>query len=350
MKTLSPLASIVGTGLRCSLGLDAMQSSFMYRAGMSGLRECPILDPDGEPVTMGCFAPLPVPLVGADRLLELALPALSEAVAPLVNELRSLRCKLVLLGDEPIGQAPVLGPEQLPRLRNALYAQLETNVPVETVAGGAGGIGDVLESAFEQFSNGALDAVILGGLHTDYDLARLHWLAGEQRLFTTSQLDALLPGEAAAFLVVVKPGGLAQAKLKALAHLVGVAHAREKARFDNDEAASEAGALTVCVRRAAAPLIDAKQKLGWFWTDANLEVFRVQELQSILARTQHLFDETQVLEAPAQRLGDLGAASAPVHLSLAVEAWRRNHAPGKAALSTTGSDGGARTALIAYQP
>jgi len=100
------------------------------------------------------------------------------------------------------------------------------------------------------------------------------------------------------------------------------------------------------VRKAAAELVDEKLRVGWMLTDLTFEMWRVYEWQAMLVRTQHVWGEPQRMDAPAQRLGHLGAAAMPLHMVLASEAWRRGYAPHPLAFSLAGSDSGERAALL----
>ena len=81
-------------------------------------------------------------------------------------------------------------------------------------------------------------------------------------------------------------------------------------------------------------------------TDLSFETFRHLELQAAFTRTQRHFCEPQQVDSPAQRMGNLGAAAMPLHVALAVEAFRRGYAPHPFAVSLAGSDGGERAALL----
>jgi 3-oxoacyl-[acyl-carrier-protein] synthase I len=72
---------------------------------------------------------------------------------------------------------------------------------------------------------------------------------------------------------------------------------------------------------------------------------------SVMTRTQALWEEPQLADAPCQRLGYLGAATFPVQLALAVEAYRRGYAPHRRLLCFAGSDDGFRlSALVEGNP
>jgi 3-oxoacyl-[acyl-carrier-protein] synthase-1 len=49
-------AVIASVGARTPLGLNATQTALLLRTGSAAMAEAPLVDPDGEPITM-CFEP-----------------------------------------------------------------------------------------------------------------------------------------------------------------------------------------------------------------------------------------------------------------------------------------------------
>ena len=351
---MTPSAVVVSVGARTPLGLSAIETGFAYRAAAVGMREAPLCEEDGgDGVTM-CFLPTIDPLLtGADRAVKLALPALDEAIRGVGPALQQMRVKLVLCMDEQLG---VAGPDgQLPGTtlgawviqRAAMHApqtHLETNIR------GPAGPGLALQGVYDALARGTIEAAILGGVHTDYDPARIRALAAAGRLFKPDNLDSIIPGEHAAVLVLMRPDVARTYKLTPLANLFAVGNAFDKIRPDNDEPAFEAIGLTVAVRKAGAPLAELKLRAGWLLTDLSFETYRLFEHQSMIVRTQSLWVEPQQWDPPALRMGALGAAAIPLEVTLAVEGWRRGWAPHSIAIACAGSDGGERAALLLMRP
>ncbi len=94
-------AVILGVGARSSLGLDAAQTMFSLRVGLPAMREAPLVDEEGERITM-CFLPTIDPhLTGPARGFELAHPALAEALRPISGFHKvPLRVRVALAVDE----------------------------------------------------------------------------------------------------------------------------------------------------------------------------------------------------------------------------------------------------------
>ncbi|MEZ4300340.1 MAG: hypothetical protein R3B70_35675 [Polyangiaceae bacterium] len=351
---MTPTAVVVSVGARTALGLNAVHTSFAYRAAAVGMREAPLVEEEGgDGVTM-CFLPTIDPLlVGHERAAKLAIPAFDECVRPLAMALQRMRVRLVLLMDEEYGVTTPEGRRPGVELGATMIQHASMSVPeaqLETSVRGPASLGFALPGVIDALTRGQIEAAIIGGVHTDYDPARVRALAEAGRLFKPDNLDSIIPGELAAFLVVMRPDTARMYKLTPLAQIFTVATAFDKIRPDNDEPAFEAIGLTVAVRKAGAPLIEHQLRAGWLLTDLSFERYRLFEHQSMIVRTQSLWWEPQQWDPPALRMGALGAAAMPFHIVLASEAWRRGWAPHSVAFSCAGSDGGERAALLMSRP
>lgn len=344
---------MVAAGAVTPIGLRAIDTAFSHRASAAAMRESPLVDGQGEPVTM-CFLPTLDPRVtGAERAVLLAERALREALEKLGPAAQGLRMQMGLCLDEHLGQRPLGGEAPAQRVAAELAARAQAYAPeivVKVSTRGPAAPGYLLPELCDALARGAIDAALLGGVHTDYDPARIAALDAAGRLFRSDNLDALVPGECAAFVVLARPDIARRALLRDLGQIVGVSTAHERARPDNDESAFQAAGLTAALRAALAPMADRGVRAGWVLTDLTFETFRHFELQAASVRTQQLFCDPQQLECPAQRIGALGAAAMPLHLAIASEAFARGFAPHPCAVSLAGSDGGERAAVVVVAP
>jgi 3-oxoacyl-[acyl-carrier-protein] synthase-1 len=350
VKTLAVVCSV---GAVTPLGLRAVEVGLAHRAAVAGMREAPLCDAEGEPITM-CFLPTLDPrAVGADRALLLGQRALDEVLLGLGAGTSALRTRLIVALDPELTKKTVDGEVPAQRLVSGLAMHARPTLPqltVEVVARGAAGPGFVLEQACEALAEGSIDVAIVGGVHSDYHPERIAALAEAGRLYRADNLDALIPGEAAAFVALARRDTARRLRAPIQAELHSVATAWEKARPDNDEPALGAAGLTVAVRTALAPLAEAKLRAGWVLTDLTFETFRHLELSAMMTRSQRFFCEPQQVDSPAQRMGHLGSAIMPLHMVLACEGFRRGFAPHPYAVSLAGSDAGERAALLLSAP
>ncbi len=346
MKTLAVCAA---SGARTTLGGTLTETAFLLRTGIAAIGAAPLADAEGEQITM-CFDKALDPyLIGDERAAELAAPALAEALGQLGEEGESLSLKLLLCVDAPY-RAPVRGePASGAILAQRLHTrarEISPGITLEICARGSAGAAFALPKALDALASRQMDALVLGGVHTDYDPATIAALAEQGRLYGPKSLDAIIPGEAAAFVILMREDTARRLKLDAAARIAGIGTAVAKARPDNDESVMDAKGLTAAVRAAATELAAEQLRAGWILTDHTFESARILEWQTMAIRAHTLFGSPYYLESPAQRLGHLGAASLPLAIALAAEGWKRGYAPSAIAMALAGSDAGERGAVL----
>jgi 3-oxoacyl-[acyl-carrier-protein] synthase-1 len=333
-------AGIVSVGARTAVGLNARQTGFLLRAGYPAMAEAPLASAEGEAITMAFVPTLDGQLTGAERLAALARPAFEEAVAPI----RDLTAEVHVVLDEGLEEAPFAA-----RLLEATlgHAMPKANVIVE--ASGEASIATLASAALQTLKARRADAVVIGAVHSDYDPRAIAALEESGRLFSRENLDARIPGEAAAFFVLMRAAEAARHGLVPRARIVGIGTGRARARFDNDVPAHEAQGLTAAVQKAAEPCAAEGSTVGWIMTDLTFEMWRQLEWQSVFMRVQDVLGRPYYADAPAQRIGYLGAAALPLFVAMAATAWRHGYAPAPLLLVAAGSEGGERAALVLGQ-
>jgi 3-oxoacyl-[acyl-carrier-protein] synthase I len=351
---VNTLAVVVGVGARTSVGLTARHTAFLLRCGVAGFHEAPLLDTHDEPVTIGSVPTLDPLLVGADRVLLLAQAALDEALDGLGARVAGLRVHVVLGLDAILGRKVGMTPAPADTLASAVRQHVmkrgPADVTVEGVARGEAAPGLRLTAACEELARGEADVVLLGGAHSDYDPEIIQGLSSLGRLFGAGNINGVIPGEAAAFLVLATPAFARKHELAPCAWLHAVGTGFEKAGPDNDEPAAEALGITMAVEIAAAGLEAEKLRAGWMLTDLTAEMHRQMEWQSAFVRAQRFLGPPQWVDSHAHKLGRMGAASLPLHIAIASTAWRHGFAPHPLALSMVGSDSGERVATLWSDP
>ncbi len=365
MKTRAFIASV---GARTPLGRSAMQTGFLLRTGVAAIAAVPLVDVEGEQITM-CFDPTLDPyLTGDERAALLAGAALEEALAPLGDAALTMSQRLMLCMDQPYsgGSGSASGPSApTPPYKTVekgqitpgalLYKKLELrlrelapNMSIEMVARGSASAAFALAKGLEALAARQVDLLVVGGAHSDYDPAVMTVLQEQKRLFSPKNLDSFIPGECAAFAVVTREETARKLNLEATARIAGVGTGVAKARSDNDESAYDAAALVSAVRAASEELSEGELRAGWALTDLAFEMRRVHEWQTMITRTHKLWGDPYHVDSPAQRLGHTGCASMPLALVLASEGWKRGFAPSAIAMAFAGSDGGERGAILMF--
>jgi len=348
-------AHVASVGVHTSIGFDALTTAMLFRAGSCGMRAAPLVDIDGDQITM-CFVPTLAPLLsGWERAVALAQPALEEALSPLVGRVDGGGVKLQMCIDEHFGRAGRGTPEAdaaaamvtaITQRAHQLLPGLSVDV---TARGGASGA-LCLPELLDGLNRRKYEAVVLGAVHSDYDPVRIEQLSEQGRLFKPDNLDSFIPGELAVFVVLMRETALRRAGLEGMAGVVAGASGVEAATIDNDLSAYDAKGLTNTIRQATQPMADAGLTAGWALTDLTFEMHRVAEWQSMIVRTRKLWAEPYVVDSPAQRIGRLGAAAIPLGMALAAVGWRHGSAPAPIAVVYAGSDGGERGAALLAAP
>ena len=330
-------AVVASVGAKTVVGLDARQTGFLLRAGFPAMAESPLANAEGEAITMGFVPTLDGALVGPERLSALARAPFEEAVAPI----RDLGAEVHVAIDEGCEDAALAA-----HLLEAMVKRVMPQANVRVEAGGEAGPGAMLAAAIRALDARQSDIVVIGGVHSDHDPRVIAALEASGRLFSRDNLDARIPGEAAAFFVLMRAGDASRHRLTPLARVIGVGTGRERARPDNDDSAYEALGLTAAVRKATEPLAAAGTTAGWLLTDLTFEMRRQYEWQSVWVRSQKVLGKPYLIDSPAQRIGYLGAAALPLFAAMAATAWSHGYAPSPLALLLAGNDGGDRAAAV----
>lgn len=328
--------AVVGVGARTAVGLNARQTGFLLRAGFPAMAEAPLANAEGEAITMAFLPTLGGQLTGAERLSALARAPFEEAV----EAVRDFPAEVSVSIDEGCDQA-----ELAIHVLQAMFKRVMPAAIVRVEAGGEAAPGALLPAAIKSLEARRIDVAVIGGVHSDYDPRAIAALEASGRLFSRDNLDSRIPGECAAFFVLMRAPDAARQRLSSLARVIGVGTGKERARPDNDVAAYEALALTAAVRQATESLGDGRAA-GWLLTDLTYEMWRQYEWQSVWVRSQKVLGNPYIIEAPAQRIGYLGAAALPLFVAMAATAWGHGYAPSPLALALGGNDGGDRAAVL----
>ncbi|MEZ4311716.1 MAG: beta-ketoacyl synthase N-terminal-like domain-containing protein [Polyangiaceae bacterium] len=336
--------SIVGVGARTAVGLNALQTGFLLRAGFPAMTESPLADAAGEPVTMAFVPTLDGRLTGAKRLLALARHPFIEAM----EAVRGMPAEVMIGIDEG------LACEADARLGLAALAEeLLPGAKVTVSARGETGLVAALPAAVRALELRQADAVILGGVHSDHDPGQIASLESRGHLFSRENLDSRIPGEAAAFVVLMRAVEASGKKVARLCDVRGHGLAREEVRGaasaqgeTGEPPAMAATALSSAIRAATEGLRREGAAAGWLWTDLTTETRRIHEWGAAFVRAQDVLARPYFVDSPAQRIGYLGAAALPLFAATACVAWRHGYAVSETALGIAGTDSGERAALL----
>ena len=343
---------IAGIGMITPVGLSAAETSASVRANLMRFTEITWQDNNFEPYVVG-------------EVVEEGLPALAE---PLQQDgtLTHREMRLLRLGTQPIRHALAALPKgaEKPGLALALpehdttkaidpktflerFAVQTENTfdlsqSVAQARGRAGGL-NAIGMAIGAIESGQAKLMLAGGIDTFRDPYVLGMLTAEGRVKNATNLDAFVPGEAAAFLLLTKS---ATAQTKGLPVIGTVSHVSSGLEpghlYTKEPYQGEGLAATF---RALLSSGAARKPLGEVYSSMNGESHWAKEWGVAFLRNQDAFDPAVGINHPADCYGDAGAATGPLMTGLAaigiLQRFRKSPA-----LIYCSSDRGERAALI----
>jgi 3-oxoacyl-[acyl-carrier-protein] synthase-1 len=335
---------IVSVGARTPVGLSAPASAAAVRAAVSAIREHPhFVDRKGDPMRVAFDAVAPDELGGVDRLFELAVPALREALKPAPASDTPIALLLGLPEDRP-GLPPNLVSE-LTRRIDAL-ADGATRVKTAVVARGHSAGLAALDEACRRIQRRTVELILIGGVDSFLEPETLEWLDAQGQLASSSNRSGFPPGEAAGFCLLASTETARRLHLDVLAWIVGSATSIEEHPLRSDGVCIGKG-LTEAIRGAIAPM-RPDDRINGTICDINGERYRSEEFTFALTRTHLAFVDAHDFTTPTDCWGDVGAASGPLFAALAIAAGARGYAKGPRILLWAGAESGQRAAALLH--
>ena len=342
---------IAALGASTPVGRDALSSAAGVRAGISGFAEHPyMIDTAGEPMRVALAPWLDIDLQGNARFEALLMPAIEQALEPLVNRSGSnLRVALVL-------GLPSARPGLPADLQVALRHSIGTAFPnrfsalaVLEVGHAAGVLG--LHAAVRKFASDAFDACVIAGVESYMAPETLGWLEENEQLHGAGPLNnawGFIPGEAAGAVLVVRERPLAALGAEPLGRVLSVGRAIEQNRIKTKTVCIGEG-LTAAFRETLAGL-PSGAKVTDVYCDMNGEPYRADEFGFTAVRTKDSFLSASDFVAPADCWGDVSAASFPLAAILSMAAGPKAYANGAYPFVWTTSETGERGAALLEVP
>jgi 3-oxoacyl-[acyl-carrier-protein] synthase I len=328
--------AVIGVGAVTPSGPNALVTAMALRAGKCLLRQSRFIDAAGENIGICTLPYIADDLTGRERYVDLAAPALASALAPLGPDAASKPVPLLLALPEGADPLDPRGARLLEALATRAGVRLDLSRSKVFAQGRAAGI-SAFEAAIARLRDGTDAMVLVGGVDSYFDAERLEALDGARRLHGPETENGLIPGEAAAFVLLVsaKRAG----SFHRYASIAGVGVEREPLPFGSPEPSQYLG-MTVAMKRA---LESARGiKFGWTISDVAFERHRIDEWLHVTGRLHASFAEGALHEQPLALTGDVGAASVPLFVTLACVAWQVGTAPALIVAIAAHADGAER--------
>jgi 3-oxoacyl-[acyl-carrier-protein] synthase-1 len=325
--------TIIGSGATSPCGLDARQSALFARAAKLAPRAYDLGGDSRRRVGTARVRRIADDVIGTERLLRLAIPALREARAT-----AGLDPETPIPAFVSLPEARVWGDKEERRIAGTWLDELAHKSEVkidlarsETIRIGHAGFALALEHALARG-----EPALVGGVDSYHHPDVLADLEQNFRLLSESAHAGLVPSEAAAFLVVApKPNGRTPPRGTVLAAAAG----NELPKTWEEPRIAEL--LTDLVVKVSASL--QSRPLRWVLTDVNGERQRSKERDYLCFRVRELIDVTGTQETRlARETGDCGAATGAFAASFVVQGFVTGFAESNEALVMTSSHGDAR--------
>ncbi|MFY0570111.1 hypothetical protein ACN28E_40675 [Archangium lansingense] len=208
---------------------------------------------------------------------------------------------------------------------------------VQVLSAGHVGVARALELAGRRARVGSASRCLVVAADSYVDPDAVDWLTWQRRLKVPGRAVGLMPGAAAAAVMVEAPQGLRARKAKVRAWVDRVCFGAAQ-----DRAASRDGAGLAA---AVEPLLEPGTGLvADLLCDLNGEEWRAQGYGNALVRLGALLGQ-RALILPALSLGDTGAASGAIALCAATRAFERSYARSDLALVLSTSENGESAAI-----
>jgi 3-oxoacyl-[acyl-carrier-protein] synthase I len=348
---MEPKAYLAGIGMVTPIGENFPMTAAAVRAGISQYMVSDYLAEDGQPVTMSL---VPDELFGSisleidegnyfsdqyERVIKMAVMALKEAVEPL--KLKKPLPLILAFPEQKIEhghtypeclKTNLLAYEDLPLSRELMYS---------FYTGRAGGI-EAVSMALRYLYDLGHEYVAIGGSDSYYQCPRLVELKDRQRLLTLTNSDGFAPGEGAAFVVLTRD------KSKAITFggkIVGIYEsgtAQENGYIYGDSPYL-GEALDVAVGQALRS--SGLSTVDMIYSNMNGERYWAKELGVTMMRSLRGTGDGFRIEHPADCYGDIGTASAPVLMGLAMESLFKDK-KANSSIVYSSSDGPGRAAVV----
>jgi 3-oxoacyl-[acyl-carrier-protein] synthase-1 len=306
-----------------------------------------MIDKAGEKMIVARVPAISAELGLADRLSVLALSAANEALAPLLSRssgaVPGMPVVVGLPAPRVAGQAD-LNQQFTDGLRREDY--FHTIQLATFISGHSAGL-MALGAGCTEIQTGKADLCLIGGVDSYLEPETLEWLDETEQLHSEANTWGFVPGEAAGFCLLASQRAAQKYGLEPLGWVLGVATAMERNLIRTDTVCIGQG-LSQAVKQVLPALPAPDGKIHHTICDMNGERYRADELAFTICRTSERFVEASDFLSPADCWGDVGAASGPLFLNLAVAASLKGYSKGSYTLLWTSSDTGERSAAVVY--
>jgi 3-oxoacyl-[acyl-carrier-protein] synthase I len=343
-----PPVSIIGTGACSAVGYSAPTTVASVKAGINRIAEHPyMVDSHGDAFITAHAQYLPALMDCIERCWKLGLSAATEAlgvIGSLPAGIKNIPVIIGLPGNRP-GFTEKMAGEIAARFQDFIHPLCQL-APVETLRGGHSVGLMALEKGCDIISKGHAPLCLVGGIDSLINADDLEWLDLQGMLHSSSNPWGMVPGEGTGFCLLASEKARDALALPARAKILAGATAMEKNLINTNTVCTGEGLCQAIslVTQESEP--EELGKIDQIICDLNGLRYRADEFGFTLVKNGKLFTAPGDFIAPADNWGDVGAASGPLFVSLAVHTALQGNEKGPTNLLLAGSDTGERSAMV----
>ncbi|NVJ08905.1 3-oxoacyl-ACP synthase [Myxococcus sp. AM001] len=329
-------AQVVGLGLCTPIGTSRHMTLASLRAGLVRFAETEVLDQLGHPVRASRLGLLDTAMSRTERMVALARQALAGVRHVLTAQSREPVPLYLGLPEAGVGAAV----EQEALVAALMTESGERLKVVKVYATGRAAFFEALSSAQADLRTGPAGALALvGAVDSLGDMPSLEALAAERLHLGRQNPDGRIPGEAAGFVALARPGAARTLGLEMMGVLLGTALAMEPRPFTR-RAPSLAEGLTEALQVLRRDAVLGARRVDGVLACQPGESFWGTEFTRAYLRNAALMPEPLQVGVAGEGLGDAGAGAGPVMMGVALHRARWREGGQRRTLVYGCSDGG----------
>ena len=337
---------IVSTGMVCPVGLNAASACAAMRGGIAKFDELAYLDNAGQPVI---GASVPIPLNGvkpSDRrrqkmvdMLVMAITDCLETAPP--GPLEQIPLLVGLAEPDRPGVDPTLAETIIGDVQEKLGLRFHPELSRAIPKGHTAGF-EALRVVTELVRSHPVSSFLVCGVDSYLNARSLLWLDEHWRLKTEENSDGVIPGEAAAAVLISRT--LVDENQSAV-RLAGLGFGFEQAHVLCDDPLLGLG-LTEATRNALTDAGLEMHEIDFQISDVTGESYGFKDQALMIGRLLRVHKESFPIWHCAEFIGDTGAAAGIGQLVIASYSFNKNYAHGDRVMCFTSSVRGDRGAAV----
>lgn len=303
-------AFVAGSGVINAVGGDSKMVNAAVKAGLNATQETDLFNRQNRPVKM-CSVPERFfetfePAENYNRLKNRILMMCEYSIRQLISNTKLVQpTPLFLCLPESSPNYQFKGASDLLSILVERIGETIVKNDSRLFAIGRVGSAYAIDHAMRYMAATKKDLVIVGGVESYHDPARLEQLDIEGRLSVSNSIGGFTPGEAAGFILLASPA-LQRRLNKCWLKIHRPGFASEEGHLYSDRPNMGNG-LTEALRSALG-CFEKNTSISRLYSSMNGESFWSKELGIAMIRCQKDFSENASIEHPADCFGDIGAA------------------------------------------